>query len=81
MDPRRHVPRTDVVLADPRLVAARERLGGPLVKAAVAHAQELAPDRASSCAWATAALTRGPPSRSRAATRRGSASTTSVLGT
>jgi L-seryl-tRNA(Ser) seleniumtransferase len=30
------------VLADPRLVAARERLGGPLVKAAVAHAQELA---------------------------------------
>jgi L-seryl-tRNA(Ser) seleniumtransferase len=42
MDPRRHVPRTDTVLADPRLVAARERLGGPLVKAAVAHAQELA---------------------------------------
>ena len=30
------------MLADPRLVAARERLGGPLVKAAVAHAQELA---------------------------------------
>src|SRR5690348_13098812 len=42
MDPRRHVPRTDTVLADPRLAAARERLGGPLVKAAVAHAQELA---------------------------------------
>jgi len=30
------------VLADPRLVAARERLGGSLVKAAVARAQELA---------------------------------------
>ena len=42
MDPRRQVPRTDVVLADPRLVAARDRLGGSLVKAAVARAQELA---------------------------------------
>jgi L-seryl-tRNA(Ser) seleniumtransferase len=42
VDPRRHVPRTDVVLADPRLVAARELLGGALVKAAVARAQELA---------------------------------------
>ena len=42
MDPRRHVPRTDVVLADPRLAAARERLGGTLVKAAVSRAQELA---------------------------------------
>ena len=31
VDPRRHVPRTDVVLADPRLVAARELLGGALV--------------------------------------------------
>jgi L-seryl-tRNA(Ser) seleniumtransferase len=42
VDPRRHVPRTDVVLADPRLVAAREQLGGALVKAAVARAQDLA---------------------------------------
>ena len=42
MDPRRHVPRTDVVLADPRLVAARESLGGALVKAAVSRAQDLA---------------------------------------
>jgi len=42
VDPRRHVPRTDVVLADPRLVAARESLGGALVKAAVARAQDLA---------------------------------------
>jgi L-seryl-tRNA(Ser) seleniumtransferase len=42
VDPRRHVPRTDVVLADPRLVAARELLGATLVKVAVARAQELA---------------------------------------
>src|SRR5262245_4901518 len=42
VDPRRRVPRTDVVLADPRLVAARELLGATLVKAAVARAQELA---------------------------------------
>ena len=42
MDPRRHVPRTDVLLADPRLAAAREQLGGTLVKAAIARAQELA---------------------------------------
>jgi L-seryl-tRNA(Ser) seleniumtransferase len=42
VDPRRHVPRTDVVLADPRLAAARELLGGALVKAAVARAQDLA---------------------------------------
>jgi L-seryl-tRNA(Ser) seleniumtransferase len=42
VDPRRHVPRTDVVLADPRLVAAREQLGPALVKAAVSRAQELA---------------------------------------
>ena len=41
MDPRRHVPRTDLVLADPRLAAARERLGDALVKKAVGHAQDL----------------------------------------
>ena len=35
MDPRRHVPRTDAVLADPRLVAASDRLGAPIVKAVV----------------------------------------------
>jgi L-seryl-tRNA(Ser) seleniumtransferase len=44
VDPRRHVPRTDVVLADPRLAAARERLGAALVKAAVARAQDQARD-------------------------------------
>jgi L-seryl-tRNA(Ser) seleniumtransferase len=42
VDPRRHVPRTDVVLADPRLVAAQEVLGAALVKAAVTRAQDLA---------------------------------------
>ncbi|HYJ75370.1 MAG TPA: L-seryl-tRNA(Sec) selenium transferase, partial [Kineosporiaceae bacterium] len=36
-DPRRRVPRTDAVLADPRLAAAAERLGRPAVKAAVAE--------------------------------------------
>lgn len=41
-DPRRLVPRTDVVLADPRLQAAMKRLGAPIVKRAVRQAQELA---------------------------------------
>ncbi|MFC4909375.1 L-seryl-tRNA(Sec) selenium transferase [Actinomadura gamaensis] len=39
-DPRRAVPRTDAVLADPALRDARTRLGRRLVKAAVAQAQE-----------------------------------------
>jgi L-seryl-tRNA(Ser) seleniumtransferase len=38
-DPRRRVPRTDVALADPRLVEATRRLGPELVRAAVADAQ------------------------------------------
>ena len=38
-DPRRSVPRTDVALADPRLVEAAQRLGPGLVRAAVAQAQ------------------------------------------
>ncbi|GAA1528407.1 L-seryl-tRNA(Sec) selenium transferase [Actinomadura kijaniata] len=38
-DPRRSVPRTDAVLADPRLRAAADRLGRVLVKTAVADAQ------------------------------------------
>ncbi len=38
VDPRRQVPRTDAVLADPRLVAATERLGRNRVKQAVAAA-------------------------------------------
>jgi L-seryl-tRNA(Ser) seleniumtransferase len=39
-DPRRRVPRTDAVLADPRLVAAADRLGRGPVKAAVMAAQQ-----------------------------------------
>ena len=42
MDIRRLVPRTDLVLADPRLAAAERRLGRALVKAAVARAQQRA---------------------------------------
>ncbi len=41
-DPRRLVPRTDRVLADPRLRAAADRLGADLVKAAVVAAQQRA---------------------------------------
>jgi L-seryl-tRNA(Ser) seleniumtransferase len=39
-DPRRATPRTDQVLADPRLVAAATRLGRPVVKRAVTAALE-----------------------------------------
>jgi L-seryl-tRNA(Ser) seleniumtransferase len=38
-DPRRRVPRTDVLLRDPKLTAALERLGSRLVKRVVAEAQ------------------------------------------
>ena len=41
-DPRRRVPRTDVVLADERLVQAAGRLGAGVVKAAVLTAQAAA---------------------------------------
>jgi L-seryl-tRNA(Ser) seleniumtransferase len=40
VDPRRGVPRTDMVLADPRLADATARLGRERVKAAVACAQQ-----------------------------------------
>ncbi len=40
-DVRRRVPRTDAVLADPRLLAAADRLGRPMVKAAIGAAQDL----------------------------------------
>jgi L-seryl-tRNA(Ser) seleniumtransferase len=40
VDPRRRVPRTDVVLADPRLVEASARLGTAATKAAVRQAQD-----------------------------------------
>jgi L-seryl-tRNA(Ser) seleniumtransferase len=39
-DPRRRVPRTDVLLADPRLAEAARTLGAALVKDAVAAAQQ-----------------------------------------
>ncbi len=42
MNARRLVPRTDAVLADPRLAAAADRLGRTQVKAAVARAQQQA---------------------------------------
>jgi L-seryl-tRNA(Ser) seleniumtransferase len=65
VDPRRHVPRTDVVLADPRLAAAREQLGATLVKAAVSQAQELARTGAiSPASVADAAVAALPPSAS-----------------
>jgi L-seryl-tRNA(Ser) seleniumtransferase len=42
VDARRLIPRTDAVLADPRLAAAEQRLGRPIVLAAVRQAQEQA---------------------------------------
>src|SRR3990170_1606886 len=39
-DPRRQVPRTDTLLADPQLTAAGERLGRGLVKGAVQRVQQ-----------------------------------------
>jgi L-seryl-tRNA(Ser) seleniumtransferase len=41
-EPHPRIPRTDLLLADPRLQAAERRLGRPLVKAAVARAQQRA---------------------------------------
>lgn len=41
-DPRRRVPRTDVLLADPRLAEAQRTLGRTTVKAVVSEAQQLA---------------------------------------
>jgi len=41
-DPRRRVPRTDALLADPRLVEAQRELGRALVKAVVVEAQQRA---------------------------------------
>ncbi|GAB1691933.1 L-seryl-tRNA(Sec) selenium transferase [Krasilnikovia sp. M28-CT-15] len=65
VDPRRRVPRTDVVLADPRLVDAAARLGRAPVKAAVAAAQqraragELAPEQVPDAAVAALPPTPG----------------------
>ncbi|GAA2799820.1 L-seryl-tRNA(Sec) selenium transferase [Crossiella cryophila] len=41
-DPRRHIPRTDALLADPELAAAAHTLGRDTVKAAITRAQDLA---------------------------------------
>ncbi|MGH3897498.1 MAG: L-seryl-tRNA(Sec) selenium transferase [Pseudonocardiaceae bacterium] len=46
MDVRRQVPRTDVVLADPAVAAAVEKLGRPQVKRAVTAAQQRVRDGA-----------------------------------
>src|SRR3954453_22475263 len=40
VDPRRNVPRTDTLLADPQVAAAGERLGRGLVKGAVQQVQQ-----------------------------------------
>jgi L-seryl-tRNA(Ser) seleniumtransferase len=59
---RRNIPRTDLLLADPRIQAAERRLGRPLVKAAVTRAQEkarnaeIAPDQATVADAAVAEL-------------------------
>jgi L-seryl-tRNA(Ser) seleniumtransferase len=64
-DARRLVPRTDVVLGDPRLQEAAGRLGRPVVKAAVVAAQqrvragELAPEAVAEAAFAALPGTAG----------------------
>jgi L-seryl-tRNA(Ser) seleniumtransferase len=64
-DPRRRVPRTDALLADPRLVAAADRLGRDLVKAAVQGVQQrvrdgrLDPDHAAAAVLAVLPTTAG----------------------
>lgn len=57
-DPRRRVPRTDTLLADPRLAEAERTLGRALVKSVIAEAQqkarigEITPDRVADAAVA-----------------------------
>src|SRR3954462_4597003 len=64
-DPRRQVPRTDALLADPALAAAGERLGRSLGKRAVQAGQqrirdgELAPDAAVDAVLAALPATAG----------------------
>ena len=64
-DPRRQVPRTDSLLAEPRLAAAAARLGRDLVKTAVQQVQqrvragELPPDRAADAVLAALPGTAG----------------------
>jgi L-seryl-tRNA(Ser) seleniumtransferase len=63
VDPRRFVPRTDSVLADPRLAAAAQRLGKARVKAAVTSAQNQARAGAISPADVTEAAVAALPAR------------------
>ncbi len=66
VDPRRSVPRTDVVLAEPRIAAAVLRLGRERVKAAVVDAQQLARAGALDPADVVDAVVAGLPARSTA---------------
>lgn len=77
VDPRRLVPRTDALLADPRLAAAQHRLGRALVLAAIRRAQEQARSGSiAATAVADAALTALP---ARAATLTPVINATGVL--
>ena len=66
-DPRRRVPGTDGLLADPRLVEAQRVLGRTLVKSVIADAQQRAragqidPERVADHATRLSALTGRPP--------------------
>jgi L-seryl-tRNA(Ser) seleniumtransferase len=62
-DPRRQVPRTDALLADPRLVAAGARLGRGLVKTAVQRVQQRIRDGELPAAGAVEAVLGGLPQR------------------
>ncbi|MGY1820944.1 L-seryl-tRNA(Sec) selenium transferase [Geodermatophilus sp. SYSU D00079] len=60
-DPRRQVPRTDTLLADPELAPALDRLGRDLVKAVVQQVQQRIRDGAVAPADAVAAVLAGLP--------------------
>ncbi|MGI9091994.1 MAG: L-seryl-tRNA(Sec) selenium transferase [Mycobacteriales bacterium] len=62
-DARRRVPRTDAVLADPRLAGALERLGRATVKSAVAAAQQRCRDATISPADVVPAVLAALPAR------------------
>ncbi|MGH3150623.1 MAG: L-seryl-tRNA(Sec) selenium transferase [Streptosporangiaceae bacterium] len=68
MDTRRLVPRTDALLADPRLAAAERRLGRTLVKAAVSRAQQQARDGQIAPEQVADAAVHGLPARAAALT-------------
>jgi L-seryl-tRNA(Ser) seleniumtransferase len=68
VDDRRRVPRTDLLLADPRLADAERRLGRALVKAAVARAQQRARDGRIAPEQVADAAVAGLPARAAALT-------------